>query len=508
MAVHSSAGHYGEHSRGPLVNLGSSELIECAIRRGEGTLTDTGALAVVTGNDTGRAPDQTMVVSPFGESGAPWPGSVIRHTTRSMFEEYWARAGEYLADTTSFAVAGEFGNVDERAGFGVQVSTENAWHALFSKIFLWPSSVNELETVLKIRHAPGMRPHGRTRERSILVDLTSARAVVAGTNYAGEIKNACLIFAYWFFQPRGLLPLHAGVSVGRAPLDVAMFIGCSSAGKTTLAALPGRSLLGDDAHVWTERGLVALEAGCYATALGLSRTSSAPIHSASTRFGALLQNVLVQEGSRKPDFSSAALTANTCAAFPSAFLPSYVASGLSAHPRDLFLLTYDSLGAFPPIAKLTEADAVRMFTLGYSGYRLPVEVGGATTANQCRPCFASPFIPIDFRPSIDAFRIRLRRCSPRMWLLNTGFADLDGAVRQVPLEQTQRLVRDAIAGRLPTDQWRRDDALGLYAEPKVPSGHLQQLRSRVSIEMHEGLTRLAAFPASDLPVSEDEPADG
>jgi phosphoenolpyruvate carboxykinase (ATP) len=498
VTVQNSAGHCGGNGRQPLVDLSPSRLIEYALRRGEGVLTDTGALAVVTGSDTGRSPDDTMVVGPFDESGTPWPGSTIRYIESSVFEEYWALAGEYLAETTGFAVTGQFGNVAEQVGFGVRVVTENAWHALFSRIFLWSPSIPQPETVLEIRHAPKMPQCGLAQDRAILVDLASARAVIAGTNYAGEIKNVCLIYAFWFFQPPRLLALHAGVSVGSSAGDVAMFIGCSSAGKTTLAALAGRSLLGDDAHVWTDRGLVALEAGCYATALGLSSAGSGPIRSASTRFGALLQNVVVDETSGKPDFDSPALTANTCAAFPSAFLPSHVPSGLAAQPRDIFLLTYDTLGAFPPIAKLTEADAVRMFALGYSGYRLPVEMGPGTVANQYHPCFASPFIAISPKSIVHAFQLRLKAFSPRLWLLNTGLADFDGALRPVPLALTQRLVRDAIAGNLVTEQWWYADDLGVWTEPRVPGEQLRQLRSHVSTELREGLARLAPFLPTDL----------
>lgn len=483
-------------------DLDVDELIEHALRRGEGMLCRGGALSVTTGGDTGRSPDATRVVRPADASGpAPWAGSPIRYLDRAEFDWYWDRASAHQDSREQFTVTGVMGDAATGAGFGIRVVTENAWHALFVRHFVRPGGERLPEPVLQVRHAPGLRPETSGVPRAVLVDLESARAVITGTHYAGEIKNLGLIFAYWLFPARNLLPLHCSASVGidqDDPEDVAMFIGYSGAGKTSLATMAGRAMLGDDAHIWSIDGLITLEVGCYASALGLTEEDSPAIYASAARPGALLQDVVVDPETGECNFSDASLTANTCAAFPAHFLRHHVASGRAAHPRNIFFLVHDAVGAYPPIARLSEADAVRLLALGYSGNRLPVELGDSSRANRLHPCFASPFIPIDPAQVVALFRARLRSTAPNIWLLNTGIALDYGVTRQIPLRTTEELVRSALAGGFAERTWQRDDQLGLWIDPEAALRRPPGVVQRVAADLRDGLLRVADIIPPDL----------
>src|SRR4026209_1089523 len=53
-------------------NLGTSELIEHAVRRNEGHLSDRGAFTAITSPHTGRSPKDKFVVDEPGSTGQIW----------------------------------------------------------------------------------------------------------------------------------------------------------------------------------------------------------------------------------------------------------------------------------------------------------------------------------------------------------------------------------------------------------------------------------------------------
>ena len=121
-------------------DLSTSELVEQAIRRGEGMLADTGALVVATGVHTGRSPRDKFVVRHGQLAESVWWGNVNQPMDPEAFALLHADLVEHLSHADRYRmdlVAG----ADPRYQIPVRLLTESAWSALFARnLFLSPST--------------------------------------------------------------------------------------------------------------------------------------------------------------------------------------------------------------------------------------------------------------------------------------------------------------------------------------------------------------------------------
>ena len=130
---------------------------------------------------------------------------------------------------------------------------------------------------------------------------------------------------------------------------------CRAPARRRCRAIRSGSLIGDDEHGWSEDGVFNFEGGCYAKMIRLSAEAEPQIYATTRRFGTVLENVVMDAGTRRLDLDDDSLTENTRGAYPLEFIDNAVPSGQAGHPRNIVMLTADAFGVLPPIARLSPA---------------------------------------------------------------------------------------------------------------------------------------------------------
>ena len=177
---------------------------------------------------------------------------------------------------------------------------------------------------------PGLKAdparHGSRTETAIFVHFGKKLVLIAGTNYAGEIKKSIFTILNYTLPLKGVLSMHCSANVGKDG-DSALFFGLSGTGKTTLSSDPERGLIGDDEHGWSDRGIFNFEGGCYAKVIKLSKEAEPQIWEASRRFGTILENVVLDPDTREMNLDDMSYTENTRSSYPLSFIDNAIPSG-------------------------------------------------------------------------------------------------------------------------------------------------------------------------------------
>ncbi|MEE9375230.1 MAG: phosphoenolpyruvate carboxykinase [Rhizobiaceae bacterium] len=441
-------------------------LFDLALKRGEGIQTAKGSLAVQTGKHTGRsATDKYMVRDSETENTIWWDNN------QPMSEEHFdVLHADFLthAEGKELFAQDLYGGADPEYRIGARVFVEFAWHALFIRHLLRRPEASEIPNYspdMTIINLPSFvadpARHGCRSETVIAVNLKRGIVLIGGTEYAGETKKSVFGALNYFLPAKGVMPMHCSANLGSKE-DSALFFGLSGTGKTTLSSDQSRTLVGDDEHGWSDNGIFNFEGGCYAKAIRLSEEAEPEIYSTTQRWGAVLENVVIDEATNEPDFDDVSLTENTRVAYPMHFIPNASETARAPHPKTIIMLTADASGVLPPIARMTPAQAMYHFLSGYTAKVAGTEKGVVGTQATFSTCFGAPFMPR--HPSVygNLLRDKIATHNATCWLVNTGWTGGPyGEGSRMPIKATRALLRAALDGSLNNAEMRIDENFGL-----------------------------------------------
>jgi phosphoenolpyruvate carboxykinase (ATP) len=462
MSVQIYQSHYGLENHGftnlerEYWNLSTPALYEQIVRFREGIVAHMGPVVVHTGQHTGRSPRDKFIVRESTNQDNIWWGDVNRPIDQQHFDGLYRRLLAYFQNRAVF-VQDCYAGADPAYRVPIRVITETAWHSLFARnMFIVPEPEDLVDHVPEytVISAPSFHALPQLDKVNssafILVNFAEKQILIGGTSYAGEIKKSIFTILNYLLPLRNVFPMHCAANYGRDTDDVALFFGLSGTGKTSLSADSTRTLIGDDEHGWSDRGVFNFEGGCYAKVIRLDPQAEPEIYATTRRFGTILENVVIDGTSRRINLNDAMHTENTRASYPINFIPNASRSGLGGHPRNIFFLTADAFGVMPPISRLTHEQAMYHFLSGYTARVAGTEKGMSSEPSAVfSTCFGAPFMVHFPHRYAELLGVRLARHQPNVWFINTGWIGGPyGVGERIKIAYSRAMVRAALNGQL------------------------------------------------------------
>jgi phosphoenolpyruvate carboxykinase (ATP) len=462
-------------------NLSVEKLVEVATQKNEGMITSTGSLSVKTGKYTGRSPDDRFIIfDDLTHDKIHW-GKVNKQLPTETFEKLSQKMKKFV-DGKELYIFDGFVGADPENRLPIRVINDHAWQSLFvHQLFIRPSTT-ELES-----HEPGLtvmcindfeaipEVDGTASDAFILINLSKRLVLIGASSYAGEIKKAIFSVMNFILPSKGVFPMHCSANIGKDG-DTSLFFGLSGTGKTSLSADSQRMLIGDDEHGWSDKGIFNFEGGCYAKCINLKEKHEPQIWNA-IKNGAVLENVVINKESLKPDFADGSLTENTRAAYPLHYIPGAVIPSVGGNPKVIIFLTADAMGVLPPLSKLSKDAAMFHFMSGYTSKLAGTERGVKEPKATFSKCFGAPFMPRPASVYAEMLGEKISKHNTSVYLINTGWSGGPyGVGERIKIEYSRAMVTAALTGSLDIVKFSHNDIFNLPVPtecPNVPSEVLE-----------------------------------
>ncbi|WP_452224928.1 phosphoenolpyruvate carboxykinase (ATP) [Lacinutrix chionoecetis] len=445
---------YGIKNATVRYQLSPEKLHDITLEKGQGVEASSGALAVNTGEFTGRSPMDRFIVKDDITKDRVWWGKINIPFDTDKFDKLYKKVTEYLSEKEVF-VRDSYACADENYKLNIRVINEYPWSNMFAyNMFLRPTET-ELENFSPewtVVNAPGFMANpeedGTRQHNFAILNFERKIALIGGTGYTGEIKKG-IFSALNFILPvfKNTLPMHCSANVGKDG-DTAIFFGLSGTGKTTLSTDPNRSLIGDDEHGWTaENTVFNFEGGCYAKVINLSQEEEPEIYEAIKK-GAILENVILNDKG-EVDFEDTSITQNTRVSYPIHHIENIRTPSIGKNPKNIFFLTADAFGVLPPISKLTPAQAAYHFISGYTAKVAGTEAGVKEPMPSFSACFGAPFMPLHPTKYAEMLSKKMMDANVNVWLVNTGWSGGSyGVGKRMKLKYTRAMINAVLNGDL------------------------------------------------------------
>ncbi len=485
--------------------LSPNQLHDKTISNNQGVEASSGALAVNTGEFTGRSPKDRFIVKDDITKDRVWWGNINIPFESDKFEALYKKVTAYLSEKEVY-VRDCYACADLNYKTNIRVINEYPWSNMFAyNMFLRPNEdeLKNFDPEWLVVNAPGFmadpEADGTRQHNFAILDFTKKIAIIGGTGYTGEIKKG-IFSALNFVLPvfKNTLPMHCSANVGKDG-DTAIFFGLSGTGKTTLSTDPNRSLIGDDEHGWTaENTVFNFEGGCYAKVINLTRDSEPEIYDAIKK-GAILENVIM-DANGEVDFTDTSITQNTRVSYPIYHIENIRTPSIGENPKNIFFLTADAFGVLPPISKLTPGQAAYHFISGYTAKVAGTEAGIDEPLPSFSACFGAPFMPLHPTKYAEMLSKKMKDTGVNVWLINTGWTGGPyGVGSRIKLKYTRAMITAALNGDLDNvspETYRTHSVFGLLQPRSCPGVPDEVLSSRQTWNNDESYYK-TAYKLSD-----------
>jgi phosphoenolpyruvate carboxykinase (ATP) len=441
-------------------------LLDEISRKKTGTFTKYGAVVVKTGTHTGRAAKDKYVVESSGSKDKINWGADVKKMDQEVFLSILSDTLDYLGKQEDIYINHNIAGAHKIHNVDIRLVTPSPHHALFATHMFRtiPHDYRE-DAGYTIIHAPNFQVDSakhKTRSSTVIVTNIEERVIlIAGTSYAGEIKKSIFSILNYLLPEKKVMPMHAGSSIDQND-SVSLFFGLSGTGKTTLSTDEGTKLIGDDEHGLCDEGVFNFEGGCYAKTINLSQESEPEIYKACHTSGTILENVVMDPDTLEIDFKDNSLAENSRASYPLDAIEDRVESSTGPIPNNIFFLCADAFGVLPPVAKLSNKQALYYFLSGYTAKVAGTEMGVTEPSATFSTCFGAPFMirhAVDYADLLEHY---LNKYPIKVWLINTGWTGGPyGVGNRFPIKTTRSIIRAIQRDQLKDCSFETEEFFGL-----------------------------------------------
>lgn len=441
-----------------------------------GVMTTSGAVAVDTGEFTGRSPkDKYIVLDDTTRDSLWWANSGTgRNDNKPLSPEVWAELKSLVASQLSgkkLYVIDAWCGASAATRLAVRFVTEVAWQAHFVKNMFITPDAEEIEQFTpdfmvingsKCTNA-NWQAQGLNSENFVAFNLSEKIQLIGGTWYGGEMKKGLFSVMNYLLPQRGIASMHCSANRG-ANGDVALFFGLSGTGKTTLSTDPERQLIGDDEHGWDDDGIFNFEGGCYAKTINLSEQAEPEIYKA-IRHEALLENVVVREDG-SVDYADGRKTENTRVSYPLSHIDNIVRPvSRAGHPAHIIFLTADAFGVLPPVSRLNREQMQYHFLSGFTSKLAGTERGITHPTPTFSACYGAAFLLLHPTQYASVLEARMADTSAQAWLINTGW---NSKGERLSLTNTRNIISAILNGSVSKTLYKEIPVFNLSVPDNIP----------------------------------------